>query len=59
MADVNLEKPETAEVEVDRVTLAEIDQALEEVKEGRSVPLEDVRKLIPDWISKFGSRNRR
>jgi hypothetical protein len=42
-------------IEVDPETLAAIDHALEAVKQGRVIPLENVRRLIPGWISKFES----
>jgi predicted transcriptional regulator len=59
MADWRLDQPETAEVEVDEETLAAIDRGLKAVAEGRSVSLDEVREMIPRWISKFESRNRR
>ena len=59
MADLKLEQPETTEVEVDEETLAAIDRGLKAAEEGRSVPLDEVREMIPRWISKFESRNRR
>jgi predicted transcriptional regulator len=59
MADFKLDQPETAEVEADEKTLAAIDKGLKAAAEGRSVPLDEVREMIPRWISKFESRNRR
>ena len=59
MVDLKLEVPVTAEVEVDAKTLAAIDRGIKAVGEGRSVPLDEVREMIPQWISKFESRNRR
>lgn len=59
MVDLKLEVPVTAEVEVDAKTLAAIDRGIKAVGEGRSVPLVEVREMIPQWISKFESRNRR
>jgi predicted transcriptional regulator len=47
------------EVEVDEETLAAIDRGIKAADEGRSVPLEEVRKMIPEWIAKFESRKRR
>ncbi|MGO8817024.1 MAG: CopG family transcriptional regulator [Terriglobia bacterium] len=55
MADLKLEVPVSEEVEVDAKTLAAIDQGIADADAGRAVPLEDVRKLIPQWISKFES----
>ncbi len=55
MIDLKLEVPVTEEVEVDAKTLAAIDRGVADAREGRVVPLEEVRKLIPQWISKFES----
>ena len=59
MADLKLDQPETAEIEVDEETLAAIDRGLKAAEEGRAVSLDAVREMIPRWISKFESRNRR
>jgi predicted transcriptional regulator len=59
MADLKLDQPETPEIEVDEETLAAIDRGLKAAEEGRSVSLDEVREMIPRWISKFESRNRR
>ena len=50
---------EEEEVEVDAETAAAIELGIKQADEGRTVPLEDVRKMIPEWISKFESRRRR
>ena len=59
MTDLKLDQPEPAEVEVDAKTLAAIDRGLKAAAEGRSVSLDEAAELIPRWISKFESRNRR
>ncbi len=43
----------------DEETLAAIERGIKDADEGRTVPLEEVRKMIPEWISKFESRKRR
>ena len=43
----------------DGATLAAIDRGIKDANEGRTVPLEEVRKMIPEWIAKFESRKRR
>jgi predicted transcriptional regulator len=48
-----------ADVEVDAETADAISRGLREVREGRMVPAEEVRKLIPEWISKFSTPNQR
>jgi predicted transcriptional regulator len=55
MADLKLEVPVIEEVEVDAKTLAAIDRGLADADDGRVAPLEEVRKLVPQWISKFES----
>ena len=47
------------EVEVDAETAASIERGIRAADEGRVVPAEKVRKLIPQWISKLSTRNRR
>ena len=49
----------TEEVEVDTRTLAAIDRGILAADEGRLVSSEEVRKLIPQWISKFSTPDQR
>jgi predicted transcriptional regulator len=55
MIDLKLEVPITEEIEVDAKTLAAIDRGIADADAGRVVPLDEVRKLVPQWISKFES----
>ncbi len=59
MVDLKLEVPSTDAVDVNDETLAAIDRGLKDAAEGRSIPLDEVRKLIPRWISKFESQKTR
>jgi hypothetical protein len=59
MRDLELQVPSTKEVEVDAATLAEIDRGIKDCDQERTVSLEDARKIIPKWISKFESQTRR
>jgi len=58
MRDLKWDEPETEEVEVDEETLAAIDRGIEDADAGRTIPLEQVREMIPQWISKFESRKK-
>jgi predicted transcriptional regulator len=56
MQDLQLQVPSTEELEVDAATLAAIDRGAQAADEGRTVSLEEARKMIPTWIFKFASR---
>jgi predicted transcriptional regulator len=45
--------------EEDQETLAAIDRGIQAANEGRTVSIDEVRKMIPNWISKFDSQSRR
>ena len=45
--------------EEDEETLACIDEGLRDAELGRTIPIEDVRKLLPQWITKSSSRKER
>jgi predicted transcriptional regulator len=59
MLDLKLQVPVTDEVEVSPETLVAIDGGIADADNGRTVPIDEVRKLIPEWISKFESQNPR
>ena len=58
MVDLKLQVPVTEEVEVDAETLAAIDRGIKDADEGRTVSLDEDRKMKPKWISKVESRKR-
>jgi predicted transcriptional regulator len=51
--------PVTEEVAVDADAPAAIDRGIKDAGEGRTVSLDEARKLIPQWISKFESQKPR
>jgi predicted transcriptional regulator len=53
MVDLKLQTPAAEEVEVDAETLAAIDRGIKDADEGRTVSVDDARKMISKWISKF------
>jgi predicted transcriptional regulator len=56
---IDFDNPVPLPDEEDEGTLAAIDRAIKSADEGRAIPLEEVRKMIPKWIAKFESRQRR
>ena len=59
MVDLKLQVPATDSVEVDADTLAAIDRGIKDADECRTVPIDEVRMMIPKWISKFESQKPR
>jgi predicted transcriptional regulator len=59
MVDLKLQVPVTDKVEVDAATLAAIDRGVKDADQGRTVSIDEVRKMIPKWISKFESQKPR
>ena len=47
------------EIEVDAETGAAIERGIRAAEQGRVFPSEEVRKLIPRWISKFSTMRQR
>ena len=59
MVDLKLETPVVDEVQVDGATLAAIDRGVDDANAGRTVPIDEVRNMIPQWISRFESQRPR
>lgn len=61
MADVilDLSQPVPLADDEDEETLAAIDRGIEAADAGRTVALDEARKMIPEWVSRYESQNRR
>jgi predicted transcriptional regulator len=59
MIDLKLETPVSEEIEVDGETAAAIENGIQAADDGLTVPLDEVREMIPKWITKFESQDRR
>lgn len=54
-----LEDPVPVVDDEDEETLAAIDEGVRDAEFGRTVPSEEVRKLLPQWISASGTLKER
>jgi predicted transcriptional regulator len=54
-----LEDPVPVLDDEDEETLAAIDEGVRDAEAGRTVPSEEVRKLLPKWISASSTRKER
>jgi predicted transcriptional regulator len=57
--EFQFEKPVPVSGEEDEGTLAAIDEGIADAKANRTVPLAEVRKLLPKWITGSSSRKER
>jgi predicted transcriptional regulator len=48
---INFDDPVPSDEEEDEQTLAAIDEGIRDAEAGRIVPIEEVRKLLPKWIT--------
>jgi predicted transcriptional regulator len=54
-----LEQPVPRDDDGDEATLAAIDEGIRDAKAGRTVAAEEVRKLLPKWITGSSTRKER
>jgi hypothetical protein len=54
--EFDLNDPTPIPDEEDEETLAAIDEGIQDAEAGRTVPIEEVRKLLPQWITAYSSR---
>ena len=55
----NLENPAPVADDEDEETLAAIDEGMRDAEAGRTVPAEEVRRLLPKWTTASSTRKRR
>jgi len=55
----DIEKAVPVTDDEDEATLAAIDEGIRDAKAGRSVPAEEVRKLLPKWTTGSSTRKER
>jgi predicted transcriptional regulator len=59
VSKIDFDEPTSVDEEEDEETLAAIDEGIRDVEAGRTVPIEEVRKLLPQWITASSSRKER
>jgi predicted transcriptional regulator len=59
MADSKWDVPAMQEVELDSESLAGIEHGIADAENGRYVSIEEARRQIPIWISRFASQRPR
>lgn len=59
MKESEFENPVSRAEAEDQATLAAIDEGIRDAKAGRVFSMEEVRKLLPKWITAFSSRKER
>lgn len=55
----DFDAPTPIDEEEDEETLAAIDEGIRDAEAGRTVPMEEVRRLLPQWIAASSSRKER
>ena len=56
---LDFDDPAPIDEEEDEETLAAIDEGMRDAEAGRTVPIEEVRRLLPTWIIASSSRKER
>jgi predicted transcriptional regulator len=56
---IDFDEPASIQAEEDEEVLAAIDEGIRDAEAGRTVPVEEVRKLLPKWITDSSSRKER
>lgn len=53
---IDFDNPAPIDNEEDEETLAAVDEGIRDAEAGRTVPIEEVRRLLPKWITASSSR---
>lgn len=56
---IDFDEPAPINEEEDEETLAAIDEGILDAEAGRTVPMAEVRRLLPKWITTSSSRKER
>jgi predicted transcriptional regulator len=56
---IDFDDPTPIDEEEDERTLAAIDEGIRDAEAGRTVPIDEVRRLLPKWITASPSRKKR
>ena len=56
---IDFDDPAPIDEQEDEETLAAIDEGIRDAEAGRTVPMEEVRRLLPQWITASSSRKER
>jgi predicted transcriptional regulator len=56
---IDFDNPARVDEEEDAETLAAIDEGIRDAEAGRTAPMEEVRRLLPQWITASSSRKER
>jgi hypothetical protein len=59
VSKIDFDDPTSVDEEENEETLAAIDEGIRDVEAGRTVPIEEVRRLLPRWITASSSRKER
>ncbi|MGD0771866.1 MAG: hypothetical protein ABSC05_03500 [Candidatus Solibacter sp.] len=56
---LDFDDPAPIDEEEDEEALAAIDEGIRDAEAGRTLPIEEVRSLLPNWITASSSRKKR
>jgi predicted transcriptional regulator len=56
---IDFDDPTSIDEQEDEEALAAVDEGIRDAEAGRTAPIEEVRKLLPQWITASSSRKER